>query len=296
MTEPNHARRLDNRAGDAGLLILRSVANPTIKHLVRMRDNRARRKAGCVIVDGWRETAQAIQAGLALVGIYRLHDADETEPQDPWQRRVIESPAVRDRTTWVTAEILEKIGYGQSSRGAQHGVVAEFERPRKPLDELNLPSQPLVMVLDRIEKPGNVGAIFRSAEAAGVSAIAMSDGGDPFHPNAIRSSSGGVFHVPWASASQAEITQWLIQQSIRPLAARVQSSESLYQTDWSGSVAIIVGNEAEGLGDRWQTIADEPIGGVHVPMAGQVDSLNVSVAAALLAFTAVHFRGSDANA
>jgi TrmH family RNA methyltransferase len=311
MTEPNDPRSLDPRSldpsshdarsddtrrDDNSPLILRSAANPNVKHLVRMRDNRSRRKAGRVIVDGWRETAQAIHAGLVLVGIYRAHNAKENAPQDPWQRQVIESAAVRDKTRWVTAEILEKIGYGQSTRGVAHGVVAEFERPNKPLDGLNLTLQPLVMVLDRIEKPGNVGAIFRSAEAAGVSAIAMCDGGDPFHPNAIRSSSGGVFHVPWASASQAEISQYLIQHSIRPLAARVESSESLYRTDWSGPVAIIVGNEAEGLSDRWRTMGDQPINGVRIPMAGQVDSLNVSVAAALLAFTAVHFRGSNANA
>jgi TrmH family RNA methyltransferase len=274
--------------------ILRSPSNPTVKHLVRMRDNRARRKAGRVIVDGWRETAQALDAGLALIAIYRA-EAPVAElarefspiPEDAqWKAKVIHWPKIGSKTTLVTPAILEKIGYGQSSRG----VVAEFDRPQRTLAQLELGDNPLVLVLDQIEKPGNVGAIFRSAEAAGVSAVLLCDGGDPLHPNAIRSSSGGVFHVPWATGTEAEIREWLLAKSFRLLAARVESSQSLWEIDWSGAIAMVLGNEAEGLGDRWQSVAGHPILGVHIPMAGQVDSLNVSVAAALLAFTAIHAR------
>ncbi|KAA1259882.1 23S rRNA (uridine(2479)-2'-O)-methyltransferase [Rubripirellula obstinata] len=274
--------------------ILQSPSNPTVKHLVRMRDNRARRKAGCVIVDGWRETAQAIAAGLILRSLYHT-PLDPNESKDssdyPWKRNVIDShgmggDGISDKTTLVSEAILQKIGYGQSARG----VVAEFDRPEKSLDQLELDNDPLILVLDQMEKPGNVGAIFRSAEAAGVSAILLCGGGDPLHPNAIRSSSGGVFHVPWATATIEQMSDWLALKSVRVLASRVESSTAIWDIDWTGATAIVMGNEADGLRDRWQNVAGQAIQGVCIPMAGQVDSLNVSVAAALLAFTAINAR------
>ena len=160
--------------------------------------------------------------------------------------------------------------------------MAEFDRPNKSLELLDLSNDPIILVLDQMEKPGNIGAIFRSAEAAGISAILLCGGGDPLHPNAIRSSSGGVFHVPWAVGSEAEIGDWLVTKSVRVLASRVESSTVLWETEWTGAIAIVMGNEAEGLRDRWQKVGDQAVQGVRIPMAGQVDSLNVSVAAALL--------------
>ena len=283
-------------------ILISSLSNPTVRHLVRMRENRARRKAGRVIVDGWRETAQALASGMNLVGVYHRPDSDIREDQSealdaPWMLKVIDSVAVHGKTTWVTPSVLEKMGYGQSQRG----VVAEFQRPSRTMDQLpcfsgaSFPDaeggrRPLVLVLDQIEKPGNVGAIFRSADAAGVDAVLMCDGGDPLHPNAIRSSSGGVFHVPWAQGTFDQIAEGLAAKSFRVLTARVESSLSLWSTDWSGAMAVVVGNEAEGLASRWTTVGGHRTEGIRIPMAGQVDSLNVSVAAAVIVLTAASAR------
>lgn len=294
-------------------VVLTSPANPTVKHLVRMRDNRARRRASRVVVDGWRETAQALAAGFRLCGLYcawsdqrvaRLKASDRHRPdafakaglssggkdasENDWESLALASGQVDGRITWVTESIMQKISYGDSSRG----VVAEFERPDCNLDQLKIKSHPLILVLDRIEKPGNVGAVFRSADAAGVDAVLLCDGGDPLHPNAIRSSSGGVFHVPWACAGESEIASFLTSNRIEPIAARVESSKSMWEVEWPESVAIFLGNEAEGLADRWLALGQDPIVGVHVPMSGRVDSLNISVAASLLSFVAAQARRS----
>ena len=165
-------------------VILQSAANPKIRHVIRMRDNRARRKAERVLVDGWRETERAVAAGLSLVHLYlpassALERAQRIDPDG--QRSVL-----------VSDRLMEKIAYGNSPRG----VVAEFERPVKRLDQLNLPDRPLVLLLDRLEKPGNVGAIFRCADAAGIDAVLLCESADPLNPNAVRNSQGSVFFSP----------------------------------------------------------------------------------------------------
>jgi len=265
-------------------VVLRSAANPTVRHLLRMRDNRARRKAARVIVDGWRETAQAIDAGWTLCGVYLPESTPlkSEDPQDPSIQEVIEFCRTADKITWVSDSIMERIGYGESFRG----VVAEFEQPSMTLDQLELPDSPLVLVLDRIEKPGNIGAVFRSADAAGVDAVLLCDFCDIFNPNAIRSSLGCVFHVPSACGTESELAQYLVSRGIRVMVARVESSSTLWSADLRGPLAIVLGSEADGLGDRWQTVGEAAVEGIRIPMSGKVDSLNVSVSAALIAFEA----------
>ena len=170
--------------------VIRSTSNPRIRHLVRMRDNRARKRAQRVIVDGWRETAQAIQAGLPLVNVYRAEgETPESHlPPSADKQRVERSARVQGKLTLVSTPVMEKISYGQSARG----VVAEFEQPSSGLCDLAIPPSALLLVLDQIEKPGNLGAVFRCADAAGVAAILLCDGADVFNPNAIRSRSRTV--------------------------------------------------------------------------------------------------------
>ena len=179
---------------------------------------------------------------------------------------------------------MARIAYGESSRG----VVSEFVQPDHSLEDLSLPANALVLVLDSLEKPGNIGAVFRCADAAGVDAVILCGGGsDIYNPNAIRSSLGTVFQIPTAVGSETEVARFLCDQKIRPLAARVESSDELWATDFSGSIAVIVGSEANGLGERWQHDANNVvIHGVRIPMFGKVDSLNVSVSAALVLFEA----------
>ncbi len=265
-------------------VVLRSAANPTVRHLQRMRDNRARRKAGRVIVDGWRETGNAIQAGLELCGIY-LPESTSIEAEtdrDPVIAAILGHANPAGKTTLVSDSIMQKIGYGQSPRG----VVAEFEQPTMSLQSLKLPASPLILVLDRIEKPGNVGAVFRCADAAGVDAVLLCETHDLFNPNAIRSSLGCVFHVPAAVGTQGELQAFFADRSIRVVAARVESSTPLWSAELSGPLAIVLGSEAEGLGERWQMVGEAAVEGIRIPMAGKVDSLNVSVSAAVIAFEA----------
>lgn len=265
-------------------VVLRSPANPTVRHLVRMRDNRARRRAQRVLVDGWRETLLAIQADLELCGVY-LPEATSIQPEDQADaciRQVLELAHQRGALNLVSSAILEKIAYAQSPRG----VVAEFIEPVRALESLALPETPLILVLDQIEKPGNLGAIFRSADAAGADAILLCDSADQFNPNAIRNSLGSVFHIPSAAGSEAQLGQFLTQHAIHPLAARVESATPLWQCSLAGPLAIILGSEAHGLGDRWQSLDGRAIDGIRIPMMGRIDSLNVSVSAAVIAMEA----------
>jgi TrmH family RNA methyltransferase len=272
-------------------IVLRSTANPTVRHLVRMRDNGARRKAGRVLVDGWRETALAIEAGLKPCGIYLPESLLEGgvkagSEQELAIRRVLDYCSTGATGTWVSEPVMQKICYGQSNRG----VVGEFERPQRRLDQLALQAAPLILVLDRIEKPGNLGAVFRCADAAGVDAVLLCESSDPYNPNAIRSSLGSVFHVPLVEAAQDELQEFLEQRSIRVLSARVESSTPLWSVDLAGPLAIVLGSEAAGLGDRWRTLGRRDVAGIRIPMSGRVDSLNIAVSAAVLAFEAIRQR------
>lgn len=271
-------------------VVLRSAANPTIRRLVRMRDsNRARRKAGRVLVDGWRETAQALDAGLELLDVF-VPEQSKPEDDGGWEaeREQVIRQLPKQQVQQVSESLMSKISFGQSSRG----VVAEFLPPQRSLANLNLDqkSTPLVLILDQIEKPGNVGAVFRTADAAGIDAVVICGNDDLFNPNTIRSSLGCVFHVPSAAASEAEIQSFLSSAGIRILAARVESSTELWTTDLRGPLAIVLGSEAGGLGQRWQQCADQAIPGIRIPMAGRVDSLNVSVTAAVIGFEAIRQR------
>lgn len=261
-------------------MILTSLSNPTVRHLVRMRDNRSRRKERRVIVDGWRETLRALESGLTPLGLYTTEDDSGGEFES-------ERSAVLDRAAdairWVSPAVMEKVGYGQSSRG----VVAEFPCPEQTLEQLDIPRDALILVLDRLEKPGNVGAAFRCADAAGVDAVLCTPGKtDLFNPNAIRASLGTVFTVPSAAADEDEARKWLASQNIKVLAARVESSASVWSSDLSSATAFVIGSEATGLGTNWRSGDDLNVEGVRLPMRGQADSLNASVTAAILLFEA----------
>ncbi|QDT13093.1 TrmH family RNA methyltransferase [Planctomycetes bacterium K23_9] len=251
---------------------LQSTSNPTVRRLVRLRDNRNRRRSRRVIVDGWREAQRASDAKLELVGAYVLQ-------QDAAQAESLIGTPVQV----VSAAVMEKISFGQSPRG----VVAEFIEPDRKLDDLVFSDSPLILVLDRIEKPGNIGAVFRCADGAGVDAVLMSDcQSDLFNPNSIRSSLGAVFTVPAVSDSIENVQVFLQKHSIRVLAARVESSSEMGDADLSTPLAIVLGNESSGLQDRWQSVGESEVHGVRIPMHGHVDSLNISVSAAVLAFEA----------
>ncbi len=273
---------------DSSPPVVRSHSNPKVRRLTKLRDNRARRQAKRVLVDGWREVGRALSAGLKLCGLYLCtEEFEKTQASgNAQQKQILQQSIQLGGLTLVTDALLSKIAFGQSPRG----VVAEFEEPKSDLQSLPLAKIPLLLILDRIEKPGNIGAIFRSADAAGVDAILLCDCTDRFNPNAIRNSQGAIFHVPSAVGNEREITGFLENHHIQPLAARVESSELLWETELTKPTAIIFGNEADGLRDRWQRSSSGPIRGIRIPMNGKTDSLNVSVTAAVIAMEASRQR------
>ena len=158
------------------------------------------------------------------------------------------------------------------------------------LDALKLKENPLVVVLEAVEKPGNLGAVLRSADASGVDAVIVCDPlTDMYNPNLIRSSIGAIFTVPTATASSEDTIKWLKANKIKIYTAQLQDSEWYYDIDMKGSTAIVMGTEATGLTDAWRKAADAHI---KIPMLGKLDSLNVSVSAAILMFEAVRQRNS----
>ena len=169
-------------------------------------------------------------------------------------------------------------------------MVAVLKVRERTLDELSLSGNPLILVLESVEKPGNIGAVLRSADAAGVDAVLVCDPlTDLYNPNLIRSSLGALFSVPTLCCSSQEAAAWLKRHGISILTAQLQDSELYYDTDMTRGTAIVLGTEDRGLSPFWREQADAHI---RIPMAGLMDSLNVSVSAAILCFEAVRQRNA----
>ena len=184
----------------------------------------------------------------------------------------------------VPLALYEKIAV----RGSTEGIVAEVRVKERRLGELELPDNPLIVVLESVEKPGNLGAVLRSADAAGADAVIVCDPlTDLWNPNLIRASIGAVFTVPTIAAPSAEVIPWLKARGIRILTAQLQDSEWYYETPMTGPTALVMGTESTGLTQAWRIAADAHI---RIPMLGRLDSLNVSVSAAILLFEAVRQR------
>jgi TrmH family RNA methyltransferase len=260
-----------------------SRQNPRVKDAVRLRTGRGRKQQGRFLIDGEREILRAIEAGIRPVEAFvceTLYDPSRTPP-------VLESlrSAVAELLP-VSADVFAKVCFGDRD---EIGVVVVAETPRRRLDDLRLPPEPLVAVVEGIEKPGNLGAILRSADAASVDAVVAADcATDLFNPNTIRASLGTVFRANVVEASAAESIAWLRQLGTRIVAARPDAETPYTSAEFRGSVAIVLGSEAAGLSDAWRGAGVEP---VRLPMCGLADSLNVSTTAAVLFYEALRQRG-----
>jgi TrmH family RNA methyltransferase len=184
----------------------------------------------------------------------------------------------------VTPQVYEKMAY----RGSTEGIIAVAKCKEHSLAKLQLNEKPLIVVLERVEKPGNLGAILRSAEATGVDAVIVCDPlTDMYNPNLIRASIGGVFSVPTAVCTSQECIAFLKAHGIKILTAQLQDSYEYYDYDMTQGTAIVMGTESTGLTNQWREAADAHI---RIPMLGRLDSLNVSVSAAILMYEAVRQR------
>jgi TrmH family RNA methyltransferase len=258
-----------------------STANPRLKAAARLRGRRERDREGLTLIDGARETLRAISGGATLREVFVLPELlTDFESRALLERLAEESVS----TVALGRQAFDRLAYGDRL----DGVVAVAETPPRSLDELVLPPEPLLCVIEGVEKPGNLGAIIRSADGAGVNAVIVADSAtDLFNPNIIRASIGTVFAVPVAVASTGEVLEWLATRSIGIIAARVQASVNYTRADFRGAVAIALGSEARGLSDAWAELARQS---VHVPMLGLADSLNVSATAAILFYEALRQR------
>ncbi|HEY8437665.1 MAG TPA: TrmH family RNA methyltransferase [Candidatus Limnocylindrales bacterium] len=254
-----------------------SLTNPAVKAAVRLRDRREREATGLTIVDGAREILRALDAA---VGVERAFVAPDLI-RGPDAVAVMDRLRGRPVVTEASPAVLAKIAFGDRS----DGVVAIVEAPVRRLDGVTLPPDALVVVVEGLEKPGNLGAILRSADGAGAAAVIAADSlTDLFNPNAIRASLGTIFTVPVATATSAETLDWLIANGIRPIATVVDAPQRYSEVDLRPPIAIVLGSEADGLSATWR---DPAVTAVSIPMAGAADSLNVSTAAAVLLYEAV---------
>ena len=258
-----------------------SAQNPKIKTLLELQEkSKARRKEGLFVVEGRRELMHCIEAGYEPHAVFFcpeiISEADFKEVSSRCRCSFFEIPQ----------QLYDKVAY----RGGTEGVIAELRCKDMSLEALKLKENPLVVVLEGVEKPGNLGAVLRSADASGVDAVIVCDPlTDMYNPNLIRSSIGAIFTVPVATATSEETISWLKAAGIKIYTAQLQDSEWYYDTDMKGGTAIVMGTEATGLTDCWRKAADAHI---KIPMLGRLDSLNVSVSAAILMFEAVRQRNS----
>lgn len=250
-----------------------SVQNPKIKKLLALQQKSSeRRDSGLFVVEGQRELERCVRGGFEVDTVFSLDGKSGIK-------------AAREYS--VSAEVYEKIAY----RGSTEGVIAEVKVRTASLDGLVLKEDPLVVVLESVEKPGNLGAVLRSADACGADAVIVCDPlTDLFNPNLIRASLGGIFSVPTVACTSEDAIAWLKGHDIQILTAQLQDSSLYYDADMKKGTAIVMGTESTGLTEVWRKAADAHI---RIPMLGMLDSLNVSVSAAILMFEALRQRQSQ---
>ncbi|MDX2247600.1 MAG: RNA methyltransferase [Bacteroidia bacterium] len=255
-----------------------STSNPKIKNLVLLQKPRERKKQQLFLIEGVKEIGMAAKAGYELESVYYCEQIISKEEVE----RMLLLPELRMIS--VSGEVFDKIAMRESSGG----VVAVAKTRPQTLNDLQLGNCPLVLVLESVEKPGNLGAILRTADAAGVDAVIICDPlTDFYNPNVIRSSVGCVFTNQITSASSEETIQWLKKHNVAIYCTYLQASSVYYKTDFTLPSAIVMGTEATGLSDLWVKNATANI---IIPMKGAIDSMNVSTSAAVVIFEAIRQR------
>jgi TrmH family RNA methyltransferase len=293
--------------------LITSAQNPKVKRLLALqKDSSLRRESGLFVVEGRRELEHCLAAGYEVDSVFvcpSLHGPDFTlqrlrtfGPIPPtakaagpshsrcvgadglWRAKSLPGNGADTRIFEVSPEVYEKVAY----RGGTEGVIAEVTAKERRLEDLELPENPLIVVLEAVEKPGNLGAVLRSADAAGADAVLVCDPlTDLYNPNLIRASIGAIFTVPCVACSSEEAIAWLKARGIQILTAQLQDSSLYYDCDLKRGTALVMGTESTGLSQQWRAAATAHI---RIPMLGALDSLNVSVSAAILLFEAVRQR------
>lgn len=258
---------------------IESLQNPKVKLAIKLRESRARRKTGLILIDGMREISVARRAAVQFETIFCREDQ---------QRELLDLGWPADLLQPAAEHVMERLAYGERDSQAiaiAHPLDVTLQRLTQHLSSHHAP---LVLVLDRAEKPGNIGAIVRTAATAGAQGILLVDPEcEVFNPNAIRASLGTIFTLPIGVASLSQLPQWLDQLGMRLVRACVDGGQTMWQTDLTGAMAIALGSEAWGLGANWQR-PEWP--SVLIPMVSGADSLNLSVSAAVLCYESLRQR------
>ena len=274
-----------------------SAQNPRIKNLLLLQEkSRARREQGLFVVEGRRELRHCLEAGYKVRTVFVCPEiADSSEVMDLLrmtkqaachsEQATCHSERSEESSVMEIPEVLyRKAAYRESTEG----IIAEVEYKTLGLNDLHLPENPLVMVLESVEKPGNLGAVLRSADAAKADAVFICDPlTDLYNPNLIRASIGAIFTVPTVAVSSEEAIAFLQAHDIQILTAQLQDSSLYYDVDMKRGTALVMGTESTGLTPLWRQAATAHI---RIPMLGKLDSLNVSASAAILLFEAVRQR------
>ena len=254
--------------------------NPRIKTASKLRDRQGRREQQRIIIDGIREIERALDAGVEMIEAFVCEAAVNEAGHD--LRRSL--AATGCEIVLVTQSVLEKIAFGDRS----DGIVAIAKPPKLTLDDFALQHEMLVAVLENVEKPGNVGAILRSADAAGVAAVIVADGGtDLYNPNSIRASAGTIFSMPFVACSSEGALAWLRQHTFQIFATRIDGAVDYTSVHYAGRSVVVLGSEAQGLSGIWQ---GPDVTSIKLPLRGFGDSLNVSVTGAILFYEALRQR------
>ena len=263
-----------------------SAQNPKVKELLALQEkSKERRKKGLFVVEGRRELLHCIEAEFEPHTLFVCRDILSDKDFDKILGAIEENFC---GSTYPIVEISQQLYDKVAYRGGTEGIIAEMHCKELSLEGLKMKENPLVVILESVEKPGNLGAVLRSADASGVDAVIVCDPlTDMYNPNLIRSSIGAIFTVPVATASSEDTIAWLKSNGIKIYTAQLQDSEWYYDTDMKGGTAIVMGTEATGLTNIWRKAADAHI---KIPMLGRLDSLNVSVSAAILMYEAVRQR------
>lgn len=258
-----------------------SRQNARVKQTAKLRQRRQRDRQGRFLIDGLREIERALDAGVEPLEAFVCQPLCDSEAAERLAERLEQSTA--DVAT-VTPEVYEKLCFGDR----HDGIVVAAATPTRTLESFRLPARPLVVVVEGLEKPGNVGAVIRTADGAGVDGVMVADPlADLWNPNTIRASLGAIFSLNLCVADSSAIRDWLRGYAVPIVAARPDATLAYDQFDFRPGGAIALGSEADGLSDLWQ---GDGVTAISLPMRGIADSLNVSATAAVLLYEAARQR------
>ncbi|MEN1784242.1 MAG: RNA methyltransferase [Bacteroidota bacterium] len=261
-----------------------STQNPLVKKILQLKDKgRERKKTGLFVIEGLRELQLALKGGYALEKVFCCQDlSGSSEIQELLLKKIM---ALGVSLSFLSRAVYEKVAY----RGSTEGIIAIAQSKSHDLDTLTLSNCPLILVAEAPEKPGNIGALLRTADAAGLDGVIIADPrGDLYNPNIIRSSVGCLFTTPVVLGSTSDIIDYLSNKNMTLFCASLEASKDYTSCNFTIPSAIAVGTESTGLSKKWRENANERI---IIPMRGEIDSMNVSVSAAILIFEALRQRG-----